>query len=137
MSRLFQLLLGPELYWIGVYGVTVLFARRNLPATEAGNQFIERLGWLLPLVSIPLSFWLMFGLVSTPSSRGWMIARLMLATTIGLNVSLFRLIEAIDYHDSRNSGVLGIWAIGFVVGFVLFFGGLIVMTVISWRSRTS
>jgi hypothetical protein len=58
VSRLLQLLLGPELCWLAVYGVTVVLARRNLPATEAGNQFIEQLGWMLPLASIPLSFWL-------------------------------------------------------------------------------
>lgn len=121
MNRLSPYLLGPELYWLAMYGLTRLLARINLPVSDAGNAWMERLGaWLLPLVAVPLSFWLVFGLMQPGQSRGWLWARLLLATFIGLNACLFHLVEAIDYHDSRNSGVLGVWMYGVMVGGLLF-----------------
>jgi hypothetical protein len=49
-------LLGPELYWALIYLVAVWFARRNLPPSEEGSRFLERLSLLLPLLVVPLSF---------------------------------------------------------------------------------
>jgi hypothetical protein len=121
VQRLIGWVLGPELYWVAWYGLTVAVARLNVPPSEAGNAWLERIGmWLLPLVSVPLSFWLLFGLMSPSQSRGWLWARLALATFVGLNACLFHLADAIDYQDSRNSGVLGVWMMGLIVGSLLF-----------------
>jgi hypothetical protein len=60
VQRWMTWILGPEVYWLAVYGVTLLIARANVPPTEVGNQWMERISmWLLPLISVPLSFWLL------------------------------------------------------------------------------
>ncbi|ANQ86196.1 hypothetical protein [Azoarcus olearius] len=121
MGKLANLLVGPELYWACVYGGTRLLARLNLPASELGNAWMERLGvWLLPLLAVPLAFWLIFGMLPEPTSTVWLWLRLALATAIGLNACLIILAGAIDYGDSRNAGVAGVWVFGAIVGTLLF-----------------
>jgi hypothetical protein len=106
---------GPELFWLGVYGLGHLAAIRNEPPTDAGNLLLENLCWQIPAFATPLAFVVFFRL--WPSDRRYHVAgRLAFATFIGLNACLFHVIDGIDYGDSRNSGVLGFWVIGVMVG---------------------
>lgn len=137
MNRAFVWLLGPELYWFLVYLITLLVARFNLPPTMAGNAWMERLGWLLPLVAVPGAFLWSYGLPPPGQSRGWLMARLVLATLVGLNVCLFHLIGAIDYKDSRNSGVLGVWVMGLLAGALAFAVSAGILAFLGWKGRAS
>jgi hypothetical protein len=128
-------MLGPELFWLLVYGVTLGLARLNLPPSEAGNAWLERLAWLLPLVAIPAAFVWTFGFMAPGLSRFWLSIRLTLACLVGLNVCLFHLADAIDYQDTRNAGVLGVWMMGFLAGLLAFAGSAIVVAVIGWKGR--
>ena len=114
--------LGPELYWVVVYFITAWFTRRNVPPTEAGSRFLEKLGWLIPLIAVPTSF--LFYALPTPPR--WVAVRLLLAAAIGVNLISFKLISGINYGDSRNSGVLGVWVYSILAGIVGYVGGLIV-----------
>jgi hypothetical protein len=116
-----RLLIGPELYWVLVYLVTAWFTRRNLPPTEAGSRFLEKLGWLIPIIAVPASFFF----YALPSPPRWLTLRLLLAAAIGVNVISFKLISGINYGDSRNSGVLGVWVYSILAGIVGYAGGLI------------
>jgi len=119
-------LLGPELYWVIVYGITVWFTRQNVPPTEAGSRFLEKLGWLIPLIAVPLSFFL----YAIPDRPRWLTTRILLAAIVGVNVISFKLISGIDYGDSRNSGVLGVWVysiLGGLVGLVAGFAGRVLL----------
>ena len=115
MNAIRDWLLGPELFWLGVYGLGHVAAIRNEPPTDAGNLLLETLCWAIPAFAIPFSFVLFFGL--WPADPRYRVAgRLALATVVGLNACLFHVIDGIDYGDSRNSGVLGFWVIGVMVG---------------------
>ena len=119
-------LAGPEVYWILVYLLAAWFTGRNHPPTEAGSRFLEKLGWLIPLVAVSASF-LFYALPVPPR---WLLGRLLLAALIGVNVVSFKLISGIDYGDSRNSGVLGVWVfsiLGGLVGLVAGFVGRILL----------
>jgi len=137
MNRALEWLLGPELYWFLIFLFTVLVARLNLPPTDLGNAWLERLGWLLPLVAVPGAFLWSYGFLSPGQSRGWLTARLILATLVGLNVCLFQLIGAIDYKDSRNSGVLGVWVMGLLAGALAFAVSAGVLAFMGWKGRAS
>lgn len=137
MSRRPGWLLGPELFWLLFYGVSLGIADLNLPPTEAGNGWLEHLAWLLPLVAVPAGFAWTFGFRLPGQSRGWLAARLTLATLVGLNACLFALADGIDYGDSRNSGVLGVWIIGLLVGLVAFAVSAVVLAVRLWKRRTT
>ena len=119
-------LLGPELYWVLVYLVAVLFARQNLPPTEAGSRHLEKISMLLPLVAVPLSFavfWL-------PTRPRWLIARFALAMLVGLILVLIRLVNGIDYADGRNAGVFGVFALGLAVGLLALIASLIALWIL-------
>lgn len=135
MTRRPAWLLGPELFWLLVYGATLGLASLNLPPTEAGNAWLERLAWLLPLAAIPAAFAWTFGFGSPGQSRLWLAARLTLATLVGLNSCLIHLIDAIDYGDSRNSGVLGVWVIGLLAGLVAFALSAVALGAWFWKRR--
>ncbi len=137
MSRAFMWLWGPELYWFLFYVFTVLVARLNLPPTDLGNAWLERLGWLLPLFAVPGAFLWTYGFLTPGQSRSWLTARLILACLVGLNVCLFQLIGAIDYKDSRNSGVLGVWIMGLMAGLLAFAVSAGVLAYLGWKGRAS
>ncbi len=135
MSRGMAWLLGPELFWALAYGITVVLARCNQPATELGNAWLERLAWLLPLLAVPAAFLWSYGLQVPGQSRGWLAARLTLATLVGLNVCLFHIAGSIDYRDSRNAGLLGVWIIGLLAGLAAFAVSAITLAVLGWKGR--
>ena len=112
--------LGPELYWVLVYVAAGWFAKRNFPPTEAGSRFLERLGWLIPLLAVPASYFF----YALPVPPRWLGVRLILAALVGVNVVSFKLISGIDYGDSRNSGVLGVWVFSILAGLVGLVAGL-------------
>ena len=119
--KLVRHLVGPELYWILVYALTAWFTRQNVPPTEAGSRFLEKLGWLIPLIAVPASF-LFYALPAPPK---WLALRLFLTALIAVNVVSFKLISGINYGDSRNSGVLGVWVYSILAGIVGFVAGLV------------
>ena len=121
-----RFLAGPELYWVVIYFITAWFTRRNLPPTEAGSRFLEKLGWLIPIIAVPASF-LFYALPFPPR---WLTVRLLFAAVIGVNVVSFKLISGINYGDSRNSGVLGVWVYSILGGMVGYVGGLILWWVL-------
>jgi hypothetical protein len=118
-------ILGPELYWVVVYFIAAWFTRQNIPPTESGSRFLEKLGWLIPLIAVPASFFH----DTMPDRPRWLTTRILLAAIIGVNVISFKLISGIDYGDSRNSGVLGVWVfsiLGGLAGLVAGFAGRLI-----------
>jgi hypothetical protein len=117
MNRWLAYALGPEALWILLYLVSSAVAARNVPPTPAGTAFLERATILLPATGVPLTFLA----YAVPGTNRWvLLARIALAIFVGLNASLFAIVGRIDYGDSRNSGTLGFWVYGILVGIVAF-----------------
>ena len=113
-----KLILGPELYWGLVYAVVSAIAARNVPPTEAFSASLENLWYAIPTIAIPLSF-AVFA-VRGPG-RWWLLARTNLACLVGLFFAAARVSSAIDYQDSRNSGVLAGFVISLGLGIIVLF----------------
>lgn len=129
MKRL-TLFLGPEVFWVACWLLCLWLARRNEPATAAGNTVLERLCTTGAFVATALVF-LVFLVPGAP--KGWLLARVALATMIGLNLCLLTLIDSIDYGDSRNSGVMGFWVYGVLASAAALIPGSIVALVLMLR----
>jgi hypothetical protein len=130
--RRFLILLGPELLWVLFFLLACWLSSRNSPPTLAGNTFLERACIVGAVVAIALTFTVFF----VPSThRSWLLGRVILAVVIGVNACLFKLIDGIDYGDSRNSGVMGLWIYGILAGGVAFIPGII--TILVFLSRAS
>lgn len=99
-------LLGPEGYWLVVVVACGLLARLNVPASPRGNEFLVLGAQWLPVLTLPLLFWLTFAVWPRgEASWVWTVGRLWLGTLVGLNVAAYLLVMTVDYGDSRNSGV--------------------------------
>jgi hypothetical protein len=128
--RRFLILLGPELLWVLFFLLACWLSSRNSPPTLAGNTFLERACIVGAIVAIALTFtvFLIPGV-----HRGWLLGRVILAVVIGVNACLFKLIDGIDYGDTRNSGVMGLWMYGILAGGVSFVLGIITTLVLLSR----
>ena len=128
-SRLL-LLLGPELLWAVFYGVASALAGRNTPPNEAGNASLERLCYIGAFLATALCFTVF---LLPAAHRGWLLGRLIVATLIGVNLCLARLVGAVNYNDTRNSGTWGIWFYGLLASGAALVPGIV--AVLIWMSR--
>jgi len=134
MIRPSAVLLGPELYWVVLFAAVKWMAVRNLPSTPEGNQSLERLWYLLPLVAVPLSFVYLWA----PEPGKWsMLLRIDLAACVGLIACELVSTSAIDYHNSRNSGTAAGFFLAVGLG-IMMLGAANIVTAgaIWWRGRT-
>lgn len=132
-------LLGPELYW-GVLCLLALIAGRlNVPPTDAGSEWLEKIGaWGLPLLAVPLSFVLVFALLPDQGFSRWALwGRLWLATALGAGLALTILSAHIDYQSSRNSGVMAVWMLGLLLASVVFIACSLVLALWFWLAGSS
>ena len=106
MQHWLTVLLGPECLWICTYAVACWLVRENLPPTEPGSQRLERLTLLVPCVAVVLSF-VWFFLPQT--SRWGGLTRFLLSGAAGVYVVTLTMTQGVNYGDSRNSGLLGVW----------------------------
>ena len=136
MRPVVSILLGPEGLWIAISLVVYFVAAGNEPSTPAGNEFLETLWLAIPLAGIPLTFLTSY----LPGGGGWSwLLRVVVASSVGLLVASFIAANGVDYHDSRNSGLLGAPAYSLSIGLLLLVPLTIVAAVLVWkrnRART-
>lgn len=131
-SRITTFLLGPELSWLCMYGLALLLVAPNQPPTEAGNVRLESLVWYVLFGAILLSF---VPLYWSASGLGWWMLRIGIAGLIGIASVATAFCSAINYNDSRNSGVGTLWIMLVIFGaFFLFLGMICVSLYIKFRS---
>lgn len=124
-NRITTFLLGPEFSWLLMYGLALLLVAPNQPPTEAGNVRLESLAWYVLFSAIMLSF---APLYWSQSGLGWWMLRIGIAGLIGITSLATKFCSAIDYNDSRNSGVGTLWIMLVIFGIIFLFLGMIVVT---------
>lgn len=136
MRPVVSILLGTEGLWIAISLVVYFVAAGNEPSTPAGNEFLETLWLAIPLAGIPLTFLTAY----LPGGGGWSwLLRVVVASSAGVLVASFIAANGVDYHDSRNSGLLGAPAYSLSIGLLLLVPLTIVAAVLVWkrnRART-
>ncbi len=109
-----------------------LVAASNEPSTPAGNNFLETLWVAIPLGGIPLTFLTAY----LPGGGGWWWPlRVVLVSSVGVLVASFVVASGVDYHDSRNSGLLGAPAYSLSIGIVLLGPLTLVAAVLVWKKN--
>ena len=135
MGRVASLILGPEGVWILISLLAYVAAAWNRPATPVGNELLETLWLAIPLAGTPLTFLTAY----LPGDGGWWwLLRVVVASFFGVMIASFIAASGVDYHDSRNSGLLGAPFYSLAIGlFVLVPGAVIAAIILYWRSRKS
>ena len=133
MRPVVSILLGPEGLWIAISRVAFVFAVRNQPSTPAGNDFLETLWLAIPLGGIPLTFLTAY----LPGGGGWWwLLRVVVVSCIGVFVASLIAASGVDYHDSRNSGLLGAPVYSLSLGLFLLFPLTVLSGFLVWyKSR--
>ena len=136
MRPVVSILLGPEGLWIAISLVVYFVAAGNDPSTPAGNEFLETLWLAIPLAGIPLTFLTAY----LPGGGGWCwFLRVVVVSSVGVLVASFIAANGVDYHDSRNSGLLGAPVYSLSIGLLLLVPLTMVAAVLVWkmnRART-
>lgn len=133
MARLLSAFLGPETVWVLISFLAYLAAVRNTPSTPAGNEFLETLWVVIPLAGVPVTFLTPY----TAGGGGWLwLLRVVVASFFGVMIASFIAASGVDYHDSRNSGLLGAPFYSLAIGLcVLVPAAVIAAIVLLWRRR--
>ena len=116
-----------------MFAVAALFVTRNRPPTLLGNQQIEAVLWCLPLAGVLLSF---VPLAWAQGNQWAWLLRIALVGVVGVCALTTYLCGAIDYSDSRNSGVGAGWMMFIGLGLMTLFCGLAIASVFiftKWR----
>jgi hypothetical protein len=121
--------LGPELVWIVLLALAQALPVLNRPPTEAGNRWMMRLGWAWMTLGMALPFAL-WPFVSY--GKGWLLLRIAIAGAVGGLWSSFVWCGAVDYKDSRNSGLLALWTLYVMAGAATLLAGLIAGAVVAF-----
>ncbi len=132
MRRVASLLLGPEGLWIATSLLASLVAARNEPSTAAGNDFLETLWLAIPFIGIPLTFLTAY----LPGGGGWWwLLRVVVVSIGGVLVASFIAASGVDYHDSRNSGLLGAPVYSLSIGLLLLVPLAVLAAVLIWKKN--
>jgi len=132
MRRLLSLLQGPEGLWMAISLMVYLVAASNQPSTQAGNDFLETLWVVIPLAGIPLAFLTAY----LPGGGGWWwLLRVLVVSSVGMLVASFIAASGVDYHDSRNSGLLGAPVYSLSIGLLLLVPLTFVSAALVWKKN--
>ncbi|HEU4683956.1 MAG TPA: hypothetical protein VFS39_05595 [Nitrospira sp.] len=132
MSRIISVLAVPESLWVLICLCVSTAAAWNSPSTPAGNAFLETLWVAVPLVGIPVTF-------VTASLRGsltwWWLLRAVAASCVGVMIAGFLAASGVDYHDSRNSGLLAAPLYSLAIGIFVLAPGIVIAAIVLLRRR--
>ena len=138
MKKIPSMLFGPECFWLVIYMAMHLVALSNVPPTESGSESLEEWWFLLPFLAMPLSF---TAFASRPARPWLLLVRINALGLTGLCCAAYRVTSAVDYGDSRNSGVPMGWVMSVSVGILVLFAAdcvaLIVIAIASRRKKAS
>ena len=110
-------LIGPELAWLLMFAIARVMVALYQPLTGLGHWQVMFMNLFLPVIGVMLSFVPWFWLPGLP---GWCLARIFLASLLGVPGLVYYISRAASYDDSRD--------VGLILGFVAFvFIGLTVL----------
>lgn len=119
MSKPFSLLIGPEVYWVALYGILLVIIRLTHTPAKSMDGFLLSLPYIVPLILIPVSF----GLIALSDAKlGWLILRYWIVSVIGCH---YILDKGLSQHTTGGPGVGTAYIMGMIFAFVGLLAGTI------------
>ncbi len=121
MPRYLQLLIGPEFFWLLLFGIISLLVKVYAPSKSFDN-FIEYFYMYVPLVSL-----LVFALWYIPGiEKNWLLLRVWIAGILGGHYVLEKGLEA---YTNQGPGVGMGWLAGMMFLFVFLVVGSVFVVI--------
>ena len=111
-------ILGPELFWLLLYGVTRLLVHVNIPPSESMDNFIRSCWFYVPMLAL-----LSFGFYWLPVEKSWLILRIWMAGLVGGLLVMGKVMSA---YRKQGPGI----GTAYIIGVLFLFVVLIIGTVI-------
>jgi len=119
MNKLINYLIGPEMLWILFYLIVLIIIKSTNSPVRSMDSFWENMGFIIPLICIPLTFALYFIPVIP---HKWLLLRLWIAGIVG---SHYVISKSLNAHSEGGPGVGTIYMMGMGIAFLV----LIVSTI--------
>ncbi len=119
MNHVFQLFLGPELFWVILYFIILVCIKSTGAPIKSMDSVWLSLAYIVPLLLIPMSF----GFYYVPGAiRPWLLPRIIISCIIGSHLLLDQALKA---HSEQGPGVGTAYIMGMILAFVVLFIGSI------------
>jgi hypothetical protein len=117
--KILKILLGPELCWLFLYGLSYLLALANKKYNYAYDDIIENVWLYIPLISTMIFalYWIPF------VEKNWLLARIWISGIIMGHVVLETFMKA---YSSQGPGI----GMGYLAGMLFLFFVLVVGSVV-------
>ncbi len=121
LPRWASILIGPELFWILIYGAVTLLAKANDPPTPRVDNLLVNLSLIIPAAAA-----LLFMLWYVPDvEKRWLLLRVWVAGIFGAHLAMEKGMEA---YSEQGPGIGTAYIMGMIlVIIVLVIGSLFVL----------
>lgn len=117
--KVLKIVLGPELYWVLLYMLSIILAWSNKKSNYVYDGVIENVWFYVPLISV-----LIFGLYWIPFvEKNWLLARIWISGIIMGHLVLETTMKA---YSSQGPGI----GMGYLAGMLFLFFILVVGSIV-------
>jgi hypothetical protein len=117
--KVLKIVLGPELYWVLLYMLSIILAWSNKKSNNVYDGVIENVWFYVPLISV-----LIFGLYWIPFvEKNWLLARIWISGIIMGHLVLETTMKA---YSSQGPGI----GMGYLAGMLFLFFILVVGSIV-------
>lgn len=118
MPRFLQLLIGPELLWLIIYGGATALAKLNVPPSKTIDNLIVNSAYIIPvLAALTFSLWFI-----QPVEKNWLLLRVWIACLVGGHLALEKAMSA---YSEQGPGIGTAYIMGMIFLIVALIAGSI------------
>ena len=108
--KVLKIVLGPELYWVLLYMLSIILAWANKRSNFVYDDIIENVWFYIPVISV-----MIFGLYWIPIvEKNWLLARIWIS---GIIMGHFVLETLLESYSQQGPGI----GMGYLAGMLLLF----------------
>ncbi|MBP6235392.1 MAG: hypothetical protein KA270_17035 [Saprospiraceae bacterium] len=108
--KVLKIVLGPELYWVLLYMLSIILAWANKRSNFVYDDIIENVWFYIPVISV-----MIFGLYWIPIvEKNWLMARIWIS---GIVMGHFVLETLLESYSQQGPGI----GMGYLAGMLLLF----------------
>ncbi|MBK7808240.1 MAG: hypothetical protein IPJ51_18385 [Saprospiraceae bacterium] len=121
--KVLKIVLGPELYWVLLYMLSIILAWANKRSNFVYDDIIENVWFYIPVISV-----MIFGLYWIPIvEKNWLMARIWIS---GIVMGHFVLETLLESYSQQGPGIGMGYLAGMLLLFIILVAGSIVVKLV-------